>query len=98
MPSSNPFTLALGDLIEDVAYHGTNLVQGAFDLMCLAALGSCFYVASLEQGQPVALQLHSAATDVIPQNATTSLCLAASAGDLQDGCISAVVLDDQIGT
>lgn len=104
MPGLNPVSLALRDLFDDVVYHGTNLVQGAFDLVCMAALGACVYAASLEGTPTPMAQPDLAQIRVLPENAlpgdAPALCLALSGPTLptDSGCITALVLDDQIGT
>ncbi len=48
MPRSNLISLAFRDLIDDVTYHVVGLAHGAFDLVCLLALGSVIYVSSID--------------------------------------------------
>lgn len=103
MPGSNPVSTALHDLVDDVAYHGMNLVQAAFDLVCVTALGACLFVASLSgpatpPTDPGLARL-SDLPRVLPADAPV-LCLALSepAPSRDGGCITALVLDDQIGT
>lgn len=104
MPELNPVSLALRDLMDDVVYHGTNLVQGAFDLVCMAALGACVYAASLDgipapAARPDLAQIGTLPDSALP-GAAPALCLAFSDPTLpaDSGCITALVLDDQIGT
>jgi hypothetical protein len=96
---TRPMLLAFRDLIDDVAYHGTNVVQGAFDLLCLAALGACLYVASLNDESPFRPLASTAQTSVLPAG-TTSPCqaLPTAAQPVPAGCITAQVLDASIGT
>ena len=48
MLRSNLISLAFRDLIDDVAYHAVGLAHGAFNLICLLALGSVIYVSSID--------------------------------------------------
>ncbi len=48
MPRPNLFSQAIHDLVDDVAYHCVNLAHGAFDLVCLLALGLVVYTSSID--------------------------------------------------
>lgn len=104
MPGDSLVSLALRDVLDDVVYHGTNFAQGAFDLVCMTALGACFYAASLDAGpetltSPDLAQV-SAASDGLLPGVAPALCLAMSEPmrPADVGCITALVLDDKVGT
>jgi hypothetical protein len=104
MPGDNLVSLALRDVVDDVVYHGTNVAQGAFDLVCMTALSACFYAASLDGTtlpllQPGMTQVSAIPESLLPADAP-ALCLALSdlALGADGGCISAMVLADQVGT
>lgn len=101
MPGFSPVTHAMRDLADDLAYHGLNLVQGVFDLVCIVALGASVYATSLGGETVPEGPLPSAAAQAsqVPAD-LSSLCLANSgpAMSAQGGCITAQVLDASIGT
>ena len=48
MPRETLMSQAVHDLMDDVAYHAVNLAHGAFDLVCLLALGMIVYASSID--------------------------------------------------
>lgn len=104
MPGSRLFSEALRDLVDDLAYHGENLVQGAFDFVCLMALGAAVYAASLDNGAPafgadLDVQASTAAPAALPAlGAATCVALTEAAPALDHGCITSQVLSSSLGT
>lgn len=104
MPGSSPLSAAFRDMIDDVAYHGGNLVQGAFDLVCLLALGATVYAASLDKGAPAFapgpdIQASaSAPAAAVSQPSATCVALTEAAQPLDHGCITLQVLSASLGT
>ena len=48
MPRPTSTTNVLQDLFDDIGYHAVNLATGAFDLICLVALGLVVYASSID--------------------------------------------------
>ena len=48
MPRQTLISSALHDYADDIGYHAVNLVRGAFDLICLLALGLVVYASSID--------------------------------------------------
>ena len=46
--SPNLISSVFGDFVDDVTYHAVNLMHGAFDLVCLLALGLVVYASSID--------------------------------------------------
>lgn len=103
MPRPSLISDALADLVDDVAYHAVNLAHGAFDLICLLALGLIVYASSIDtasaslDGRPMfgvqaSAQGHPGAA-INPSHAPTSCSLTNDllAGD-HHTCITAMVL------
>ncbi len=104
MSRSNMFTSAVRDLGDDIAYHAMGLAHGAFDLVCVMALGLVVYATGIDeanaglQGRPMfGVQASIDGTTgigVSSSHAPTSCSLtndllASAHGD----CITAMVLD-----
>ena len=104
MPGSSPFSAAFRDLIDDVAYHGGNLVQGAFDFVCLLALGATVYAAALDKGAPTfapgpEIQASASAPAATPsQPLSACVALTEAARPLDHDCITLQVLSASLGT
>jgi hypothetical protein len=104
MPRSTLFMSAVRDLGDDIAYHVVGLAHGAFDLMCVLALGMLVYASGIDtanaglQGRPMfGVQASIDGTNgvgVTSSHAPTSCSLT---NDLlpsgHNDCITAVVLD-----
>lgn len=106
MPATTLFSQALQDLVEDAVYHGTNLVQGAFDLVCLVALGATVYAGAMDSrasaGTTVpAMEVQaSVGAPALPPGDLPATCVALSDAltPLGNGCITAHVIADTFGT
>ena len=48
MPRPTLISQAFHDLADDLAYHAVNVAHGAFDLVCLLALGLVVYASSID--------------------------------------------------
>ena len=96
MPASNPISHALRDLVEDVAWHAGNVLQGAVDLACLVAVAAAFYAASLDPAPNLASPDMTAEAGPAAPATPQGPCMAGL--DPAGGCITAHVLADPVGT
>ncbi len=83
MPRSDPFTDALRDLAEDIAYHTGNLLRRAFDLTCLLALGLLVYATSFD---PANAGLHGRPLFGVQAAVVGSLGVAVNASHAPTAC------------
>lgn len=100
MPGLDPVMHSVRDLADDLAYHGLNVVQGVFDMLCVGLFVACIYATSLGGTAKPQDLLPSPEGQVseLP-SATSPLCLAFSGLTLPEhgGCITAQVLDASFG-
>jgi hypothetical protein len=89
MPRPNTLILAARDLCDDVAYHGLNLVHGAFDLTCVVALGLfVFATGQAETSPPPSPALQITSSLVAPP----AMSCTQTADATQPECITSLVL------